>query len=75
MQVVFLWYSRSLHGALVFVIHSVNVLDAALAFTAQRSLYGEESELHQYAGSLTVMLGINQAWSPFLVRWKAGGDI
>lgn len=30
----------------MFVIHSVNVLDAALAFTAQGSLYGEESELH-----------------------------
>lgn len=43
---VFLWYSGSLSGASVFVIHSVNVLDAALAFTAQGSLYGEESELH-----------------------------
>lgn len=41
-----MWYSGSLSGAVVFVIHSVSVLDAELAFTAQGSLYGETRALH-----------------------------
>lgn len=35
---------------MVLVIHNLNILDAALACTAQDSLYGEENELHHKAG-------------------------
>lgn len=51
--------SVSFCAAMVFVIQSVNALDAALAFTAQCSLYGGLSELRYKPGSL-VNLGINQ---------------
>lgn len=52
-----MWYSGGLSGAVVFVIHSVSVLDAELAFTAQGSLYGETRALHRQTGSITVLLG------------------
>lgn len=46
---------------LIFVIHSVNVLDAAPATAVQGSLYGEERALHYRATSFTVLLRVNQA--------------
>lgn len=49
-EIFFLCCSGSPNGALVFVIHSLNIHDAALACQAQDSLYGEENELHHKAG-------------------------
>lgn len=56
---VFLWHSCRLSAALVFVIHSVGVLDAAPVTVAQGSLYGEESALHYQATSLNVVLYVH----------------
>lgn len=48
-------------AALVFVIHSVGVLDPAPVTVAQGSLYGEESALHYQATSFTVVLYVHHA--------------
>lgn len=69
-----MWYSGSLSGAVVFVIHSVSVLDAELAFTAQGSLYGETRALHHQTGSITVLRGISRPSPLLLVLQKACGD-
>lgn len=70
MRGVFLWHSVCLSGALVFVIHSVGVLDAAPVIVAQGSLYGEESALHYQATSFLLCFAlISQVHSVVKGMW------